>query len=352
VASNGTTDSPLLVRLTLDAIDEFARATEHVPPPGRGGPIGRLSAASRVVAHGASTLDSWVNGYIGAEPRDAELDTWASAERAEGVPPPPFEEAQAALRRVSEGASARLAALERSRLAERTATRPSSFLEGQTVAHLLARTVAHLFVHAGELTVIASLLRRPDLGLPGRLPRSMGAPTEDAPDLGAPPLLVRLLLDAREAFVRVADTVPVPAQAGAFDRLNSGGWIVAHIAGQDDQYWSVNAQGLEPDAWLAAAHVRYGDEASKPPYPEARAALDSAFARSRPYLQALRPADFGRVLTPRTESRGEQTAQDLVVRQLAHVYALAGELLAIASLAGAEDLSLPEPMAHTLEAAS
>ena len=38
---------------------------------------------------------------------------------------------------------------------------------------------------------------------------------------------------------------------------------------------------------------------------------------------------------------------DLAVRQMAHYFATAGELLAIASLAGADDLGLPGEMAQT-----
>jgi hypothetical protein len=164
--------------------------------------------------------------------------------------------------------------------------------------------------------------------------------------------LVGLVLDGREAFAHVARLLPRPAQVGAFDRLNAGSWIVAHIAEQDDQYWTVHAQGLEADRWLASAQVRFGDEASSPSYVEALDALDRSFARSTGFLEGMSEADLGRVMRrSRIASRGEQTGQDLLVLQAPHLYALAGELAAIGSLAGGEDADLPRRMSHTLEAA-
>ena len=44
----------------------------------------------------------------------------------------------------------------------------------QNVAQLLDRAAAHLFVHAGELSAIASLVGTPDIGLPGAMRYSAG----------------------------------------------------------------------------------------------------------------------------------------------------------------------------------
>jgi hypothetical protein len=162
-----------------------------------------------------------------------------------------------------------------------------------------------------------------------------------------------LLLDAQDEFARVVGLVPVPAQVGAFERLNAGGWIVAHIAEQDDQYWGVHAQSLEPDPWLAEAHVRYGDPGSAPEYAKARAALLRSFERSRKYLEGLldpsSDVDFNRVVRQsRDPNRGDQTIADLISLQLTHIWALAGELATIASLAGAPDARLPRGSPRTL----
>jgi hypothetical protein len=344
----GTTAGPLAARLLLDACFEFTRTLENVPPPGRGGPIGRLSSAAWTIAHAADLLDKWVNVYCAG----GERDVWCAefAERPHTAPVA-FAEAESAFARVSARSTRYLEGVDHAALAATARTRSGSFLEGQRVAHVLYRAVAHLFAHAGELSVTSSLLRRADLGLPGPLPHSYHAPVDGDAAGGARPLLVRFVLDAREAFSMVADAVPVPAQAGAFDRVNSGGWIVAHIAAQEDEYWSVHAQGREADPWLAGAHVRFGDPASRPDYTTALGALHAAFDRGTPYLEELTAGDLGTPVRHSAHRGGDQRVQDLLVLQGTHLYALAGELAAIASLAGASDPDLPAVMRHTIEAA-
>ncbi len=343
--------SPIVVRLLRDALFEFGRHIENVPPPGRGGPVGRLSSAAWTAGHATAALDKWVNGYCAGGDRDA----WCVAFEAQPHSMPVvFLEAQTAFERVRERAERYLDSVDHDALTA-FATSPGSRFDGQRVGHWLLRAVAHLFAHAGELSVVSSLLRRADLGLPGNLPCAYGAPvdgvapeTREMPEAG-PPLLARFVLDAREAFLHVAEHVPVPAQRGAFDRLNAGGWIVAHIAEQEDQYWSVHAQHLEADPWLASAEVRYGDAASKPTYAEALAALRAALARGTPYLEGLTPTQLGTVIRrSRIPERGDQRVQDLLLLQATHLYALAGELAAISSLAGGEDADLPRVMRHTL----
>ncbi len=341
-------DAPLAVRLLLDALFELGRHIENVPPPGRGGPIGRLSSAAWTAGHATATLDKWVMSYCAA----AERDAWCVEFEARS-PAVSFAEAQAAFERVAARVTSYLEWLDHAALAARAPVRAGSFLEGQRVGHILLRGVADLFAHAGELSVVSSLLRRADLGLPGNMPNSYQAPIDGDAVGGATPLLVRFVLDAREAFTTVASAVPVPAQRGAFDRLNAGGWIVAHIAEQEDQYWSVHAQHLEADPWLASAQVRFGDPASVPPYEEALAALRAAFERGTPFIERLTAGRFSDVLrTSRIPERGAQRAQDLLVLQAPHLYALAGELAAISSLVGASDPELPAHMRHTIEEAS
>ncbi|MFN8638087.1 MAG: DinB family protein [Dehalococcoidia bacterium] len=338
--------TPIAVRLLLDAMSEFGRHIENVPPPGRGGAIGRLSPASWTAAHGASKLDHWINAYATGD----ERDPWCAAFDAEpSSRPVGFTEAQATYERVRERAARALEGIDRAALARVAPARRGSFLEGQRVGDLLLRAVAHLFAHCGELSVASSLLRRADLGLPGPMSNAYGAPLDGDAAGGPAPLLVRFVLDAREAFATVAASVPVPAQRGAFDRVNAGGWIVAHIAEQEDQYWSVHAQGLEADPWLASARVRFGDPASAPAYGEALDALRAATERGTPYLEGLTAEHLGDVLrTSRMPGRGAQRAQDLLVLQAPHLYALAGELAAIGSLAGGEDPELPMTMRHTI----
>src|SRR5688500_20392022 len=92
------TAGPLAARLLLDAQFEFTRTLENVPPPGRGGAIGRLSSAAWTIGHTAARLDAWVNDYCAGGERDAwcvELDS---------LPPGTsvaFAEAEEALARVA-----------------------------------------------------------------------------------------------------------------------------------------------------------------------------------------------------------------------------------------------------------
>ena len=340
----------LVVRILLDAMDELARAADHVPAPGRGARLGRLNTPGWILAHVATSFDAWINRYGQGREHDRWCGEWFEDQRAQpvGTPAnPPFDEARAAFARVAERATPYLDGCDEEELLRVPDYPEGSFLTGGAIEYLLARAVAHLFAHAGELTVIASLVGRPDLGLPGALRRSTGTGSEAIESSDGGPLVVRLLLDAREQFARVADATPVPAQAGAFARLNSGGWLVAHVAAQDEQYWNVNARGLEPDPWLAAVSVTYGDSPSRPPHAEARPALDRTYERSLPYLEGLDGSQLDEVVRRSGATAVDQTVSDLVVRQLAHLFASAGELSAIASLAGAPDAGLPGRLAHS-----
>ncbi len=344
--------TPLIARMVIDAQTQFMRAIEHLPGAGHERPIGRLNSAGWVIAHAASTHDFWINVDCGGGEQDPWLAEWTVAQRA--LPsgdalPTSYGEAAEAFARVAERATVFLEERAGPEADEVLAEFDGSDWEGTTTEYLVARSVAHLFAHAGELSVIASLVLSEDrdLGLPGRLERSVGAGSEALEPGGELPVVVRLLLDARGEFRRVAAAAPVPAQRGAFARLSAGGWIVAHIAEQDDQYWNVHAQGGEPDEWLAAANVRFGDAESAPDYARALEALKASFERGLPFIEGLDGSEFDReVRKSRIAERGDQTIADLLVLQATHLFGLAGELAAISSLAGADDPGLPGRLRH------
>ncbi len=169
---------------------------------------------------------------------------------------------------------------------------------------------------------------------------SSNAPTAAADSL----LVVRLLLDARDEFRRVAEAVPNPGRGGAIGRLNPGSFIVAHIATQDDLVWNVALQGLEPDAWLAAANASHGAPRSTPDYDEALAALDRTFARSEATVTALAEADLACEISSHVPGR---TVAAQLARSTAHTWSHAGELATLASLVGAPDLGLPGRLPHS-----
>ena len=162
-----------------------------------------------------------------------------------------------------------------------------------------------------------------------------------------PPAVVRLLCDAFDEQERVAEALPAPAQTGAIGRLNAGGWIVAHVAKQQDHYWNAELQGLERDAWLEDQRVGFGDEPSAPDFAEALEAFRRVRSRAIPYLRGLDPAAVGTVVRRSPSLRVDQTVGDLLARSVAHLFAHAGELSAIASLAGAPDLGVPGRMTHS-----
>lgn len=163
-----------------------------------------------------------------------------------------------------------------------------------------------------------------------------------------PLLVVRLLLDAREEFLRVAEAVPNPGRGGAIGRLNPGSFIVAHIASQDDRVWNVAAQGFDADAWLVEANAGHGAPRSAPDYAQALAALRRTFARSTPFLERLTHEDLERAVASASGSTppGRTIAAQLA-RSIGHTWAHAGELSALASLVGAPDLGLPGRLPHS-----
>lgn len=162
---------------------------------------------------------------------------------------------------------------------------------------------------------------------------------------------MRLLFDAFDEFERVAEALAGLAAGGsAADgerRLNSGGWIVAHVAKQQDLYWNAALQGLDPDAWLDGQRVGFGDA---PTVSDLAAAIE-AFRRMRsraiPWLRRLDASRLDEVVRGAPSRRREQTVSDLLSRSVAHLFAHAGELTAIASLAGAPDLGVPGRMTHS-----
>ncbi|MCH7962026.1 MAG: DinB family protein [Planctomycetes bacterium] len=170
--------APLISRLLIDAQTEFARAIEHVPGPARGRAIGRLNTAAWVIAHTTELLDYWINVDSGGGDRDPWQAEWGEGQEAlpEGdALPTSCDEAAESFARVAERATAYLECWDEADLREVGHEFDGSGWEGTTKGYLVARAVAHLFAHAGELSVIASLVLSEDrdLRLPGRLEASV-----------------------------------------------------------------------------------------------------------------------------------------------------------------------------------
>jgi hypothetical protein len=326
---------PLPVRLLLDAEQAMLTTAEAIPAPGREGHIGPLSAPGGVMAHVAATHSHWFGWYLGGDDSAQSRADPDETRHAAGV-----EQFRAAAAR----ARAHLEALTTDAL-----TQPLQHIEGTqwdgyglTNNYMVRRGIAHLYAHAGDLTVTGSLVGMPDQSLPGPLSRCQRIDPADESSRS----LVPMLLDGLGEVLRIADALPVPAQVGAFARLNAGSFIVAHVANREDLLWNLGMRGKR-DPWLEAANVGPGAPRIVPHWDDARESLDRTIEAITPYLMSLTPSDLAGTLMYRGNEHpiGAQLA-----RSAAHVFYHAGELQALGSLAGMPDLGLPGFLARCARA--
>lgn len=335
----------LLQRLFLDAQEEFLNAIDHIPNPGRGGAIGSLNPASWTIMHVAAVQSWWIREFCADAEADRELGDWrvASYQRRPQDHAPTYPEARARFEQVVEDSTARVMSWSWDDLLAPTtlpAGAPARW-RGTSRAYMVARSIAHAYVHAGDLSVVASLMAAGDLGLPGAL-RHSGPPT--ARDDQSVPVVAALLRDAFVEVRRVAVTVPTPAVTGAMDRLNPVSHTLAHLLGREDRLWSRVAQGNEPNATLAALHA--SGEPEPLPWGECLEALDQVEWTVGPWLAGVTP-EVG--ATP-MKWRDDSSYGAQIARSATHLFSHAGEMLAHASLYGAGDLGQPGPLAHVGEA--
>jgi len=332
---------PLATRFLLDAQDEFLRAIDHIPAPGRGGPLGRLNAAGWVVAHLAAAHDHWLNVLVGGGEPHAWAADWLARQREATLDHPlvtPIAEARDAYVAIAARAAEVAASLDAAALQREVAT-PRGIV---TAGYLVARAPAHLLAHAGELAVIGALVTAPELDLPGAMPRTMWGGVDPAaeaePNAALPPLAVRLLLDAQHEFARVVDALPLPAAFGAIPRVHAGALTIAEVANHESDRWST-----EPRIWAGAAITGRTPGQPVPTFDDARAAYLAALEGSAPVLEALRADDLARPFGEASTIGAE------VVRSAGLLFARAGELNALASLFDAPDLGLPGALARVAE---
>jgi hypothetical protein len=114
------------------------------------------------------------------------------------------------------------------------------------------------------------------------------------------------------------------------DPMNSIGWIVGHLAWQEQRYWLTRAQGTTPIPILNDT-VASGGPATTPPLGEMLEAWRSVTSAADPWLDSLTTRDLeGDVPgTGPTRSIG-----DLVQRVTYHYWFHIGEILAIRQILG------------------
>ncbi len=159
-------NTPLLARAVLDGQDAIMQAADRVPAEHRDGAPAGLSSGAWLLTHAAETHQVWVGAYVGRR----ERDPWLQAHR-DGVDAPSFAEAREAAEKAFLEATPILESLNDDELSQTAKTKPGSFLEGATVGQILARAIAHLYVHADAKTPRDVALRHPvrvrPPGLPG-----------------------------------------------------------------------------------------------------------------------------------------------------------------------------------------
>ena len=338
--SRPTAATPLLVRFLLDAQDEFLRAIDHLPAPGRGGPLGRLNSAGWVVAHLASSHDLWINVLVGGRERDPWAAAWNDAQAVATLAhplPTPLDEARDAYLAIATRAAEVVASMDAVALDHEVVTRRGTV----TAGYLVARAPGHLFAHAGELAVMGALVTAPELHLPGALPRVTSTGVEPASEIEAgsdrPPRAVRLLLDAQSEFARAVEALPAPAAIGAITRIHPGALTIAEVANHEAEAWSTELR-----IWSGSAITDRTAGQSVPSFDDARAAYLAAMEGSAVNLEALRADDLARPV-------GDSTVGTQIARSTGLLFARAGELNALASLFEAPDLGLPGALARTAE---
>jgi hypothetical protein len=169
---SSSSSPPLLARLALDAQESILAAAAAVPSHFHDRSPAELNSAAWIVTHAAESHQVWICEYVGGLGRDA----WFDAFRKDPKQVPPFAVAHDALRRVIEQSTAVLAALTQSDLAGPGQMLETSRWAGWTAGQLIARTVAHFYVHAADLATLTNLAGGKDLGLPGAMIHVRSAP--------------------------------------------------------------------------------------------------------------------------------------------------------------------------------
>lgn len=162
------------------------------------------------------------------------------------------------------------------------------------------------------------------------------------------PLAANLLLDALSEFERVIEALPAPGRGGAIGRLNAGVTTLLHVAEHADRLRSVTTGG-DLDPWLVE-HL--GSGTTRPAFNDALEAYRRVQAGLTTFLESATAEGLADVPIPEPieglpAHLAGTTAEYLVARTAAHVFAHAGELAALASLVGAPDLGLPGAMTAT-----
>jgi hypothetical protein len=142
--------------------------------------------------------------------------------------------------------------------------------------------------------------------------------------------LVEQLRFTRAEVERALRGVPEADGSRRLAPMNSIGWIVGHLAWQEQRYWLARAQRMTPVPLLDEL-VPNGGPATTPSLRRMRAARREVMTAADPWLDALTSADLLRDLPPPGPRR---TIGDALHRVTYHQWFHVGEVLAIRQLLG------------------
>ena len=141
---------------------------------------------------------------------------------------------------------------------------------------------------------------------------------------------VQQLRFTRSEWRRALRGVPEADAFRRFEPINSIGWIVAHLAWQEQRYFVARAQGRLPLPQLD----RIAPNGGSPSTPSLHDMLDlwkKATAAADPWLDSL---DTAALLAPLPPPGGSRTVGDAIQRVTYHYWEHIGEIMAIRQLLG------------------
>jgi hypothetical protein len=142
--------------------------------------------------------------------------------------------------------------------------------------------------------------------------------------------LVDQLRFTRSEWLRALRGTPEDDGGRRVDPMNSIGWIVGHLAWQEQRYWLTRAQGTTPLPELNKT-VASGGPATTPSLREMLAAWRKVTKAVDPWLDTLPDADFASDLAGPGPRR---TVGDSLHRVTYHYWFHIGEILAIRQVLG------------------
>ncbi len=172
-----TNTLPFMAALLVDALDDFARSIQGLTSNETEIRFSGFSAISWTVAHIAQHVDSWVIGTMAGKPRDPYLsgDVFSKGGLGEAAK---WDTVLVVFSRVSATSKAYLNSVTESKLSEKSVYQGSiQGLKGKSINgnYRLARLIAHIYYHIGEITTIRSAMGYRVDDFPSWLPLTLTA---------------------------------------------------------------------------------------------------------------------------------------------------------------------------------